>query len=666
MKEMKFLPAILGGRVFIMNKILLLIVLCLAIPAFSHAQGPLAASYTPSIDTTCSDSQYAANVWMTDTMQKILQSNTTAATNSCYITIYATQGEFADLQVHVVAPSGGYSALTVSSSSFVQSSPSSYTIPAPSTSSNKIVVYREAYITTTTKSNSGPAYYNTTGAFPDALIPTIDPYYHQTTNAFPVAVAANQTQSAWVDIFVPLAAPSGYYLGSITVSNSSTTLATLPVILAVWQWPSAQGGYMPTTPTLPSFMQFGWHNFCAVVVGTCSDANADSDGGVIFMDHRWTMTDPINTINSSQYAMLLGGGTTGVTTATSIIPGATTTGVNWRSLTGLWSEQQFVTDFGSITYPSGSTGGSTPYPKTTPFYQTADEPGNSSSAWASLCSAGTAAHAVTPSLATEATTTIAFANTYSGTNCLDIITVNVGTLEGNGSNNPTGLLRSTYNSWLSHSNPDGIKPMLWSYISCYSTPCGSGYGAPYNYVNYAIDGRPASNRGMEWMTYFHQQTGELYYYTQCAWTGNSYNNGCGVALNNDPWTNQYFSGNNGDGTLAYPSSSGTTQHVTLQSGSQLTTQIWIPSIRMKHMRDGMQDWEYMNALTVAGQGSFVMNQIASSSAPTPGVGWITNSYTYDYTGTGLQAARLALGTALHQSTYPATLLPPPSLSGTVQ
>ena len=78
---------------------------------------------------------------------------------------------------------------------------------------------------------------------------------------------------------------------------------------------------------------------------------------------------------------------------------------------------------------------------------------------------------------------------------------------------------------------------------------------------------------------------------------------------------------------------------------------------LKHMRDGMQDWEYMNVLTKEGQGAYVTTQIQS---------WITNSYTYEYSGTGLQAARSKLGTTLHNLTYSAALLPPPTLSGTVQ
>src|SRR5271170_3006395 len=137
-----------------------------ASPLFAQSN-PLNSAYKPSIDTTCTDSQYASNIWMTNTMQKIVQTNTTAATNACYITIYATQGEFGDFQVHVVSPGGGYAGITVASSSFVCSTgptcASPFTIPAPSTSNNNIVVWREFYETVSTLTTSRPVRQPTTG-----------------------------------------------------------------------------------------------------------------------------------------------------------------------------------------------------------------------------------------------------------------------------------------------------------------------------------------------------------------------------------------------------------------------------------------------------------------------------------------------------------------------
>jgi hypothetical protein len=692
MKVTKFSPAISAGLNLIMNKLLLLLVLCLAVTTFSQAQDPLSPSNLPVIDTNAAD--YPSNIWVTDTMQKV-QQQTGSPGSAHWGTFYGTQGEFIDFQVHVQAPAGGYSALTIAAGSFVQTTPASYTIAAPSASYNGTLVYREAYYHVSTITSAASVYYGTTGYYPDPLIPTIDPYHHQTTNAFPVAVTAGYNQSAWVDVFIPFGAPSGYYLGAITVSNNGTTLATLPIILAVWQWPSSQGGHMPATASLPSELQYGSGDFCNMNypgtlfnstgcnVGTITYPNgasgANVDGAAMFLDHRWSMNDPVSAGTTSQASTYYGplfGGTNGVNVST-IIPGARSTGVRSVSISG--SMQTWDT-FVNVTNRSA-------WPQLVNYDYTANEPGYAASSWTSLCNAATTDHGLNPPLATLITSYIQNMTYNAGTagcttqgvsNSVDIIVTGDTCLEpsgqyvcsaGNGSQYPSvGLNLSAYSSWLSHTNPDGIKPSFWSYLACgNSGTCGNGtVGATYanfSYANYNVDSKPAGNRVEEWLTYFHQQSGTLYYYATCSWE-----TACGTTTQNDPWaTNLYQFGNNGDGTLAYPSSYQCTSncgtdptpvnHVTQQNGSKLAVPIWVPRLVLKQMRDGMQDYEYLNALTVAGDSSYVNTQIQS---------WITNSYTYEYTGTGLQAARNSLGTKLHQLTYPTVLLPPPSLNGSVQ
>ena len=107
---------------------------------------PLTSEFQPSLDTNCSDSQYASNIWMTDTMQKVRQDSGIPATNACYITIYGTQNEFVDFQVHFHDMGSGTSNLSVTVGNFVQTSPSSYTISAYTKPSPNVVVYREAYM----------------------------------------------------------------------------------------------------------------------------------------------------------------------------------------------------------------------------------------------------------------------------------------------------------------------------------------------------------------------------------------------------------------------------------------------------------------------------------------------------------------------------------------
>ena len=165
---------------------------------------------------------------------------------------------------------------------------------------------------------------------------------------------------------------------------------------------------------------------------------------------------------------------------------------------------------------------------------------------------------------------------------------------------------------------------------------------------------------MEWMTYLHGQTGELYYAADLCGAYGWPATQCGVYSGSptspqDPWVSNYYSGGWGDGNLIYAGNvkSGSPGYM----GSGVTTPLILPSVRLKQMRDGMQDYEYLNVLKNNGKSSLVSTEIAS---------WITNSYTFETSGSGLQAARMVLGTAMHQLSYPSSILPPASVTGTLQ
>jgi hypothetical protein len=98
---------------------------------------------------------------------------------------------------------------------------------------------------------------------------------------------------------------------------------------------------------------------------------------------------------------------------------------------------------------------------------------------------------------------------------------------------------------------------------------------------------------MEWLSYTYNMQGELYYETTMAYTLG------------DPWTNQSAFGGTGDGTLFYP---GTPAKI----GGQ--TEIPIESLRMKGIRDGMEDYELLALATRLGLGAQAM-QIAQGVYP---------------------------------------------------
>ncbi len=81
-----------------------------------------------------------------------------------------------------------------------------------------------------------PEYARVPGAYPDALVPFVDPYddAHPAVAA-PFAVPAGDLQTVFVDWHVPEGTPPGDYVGQVTVTSEDAPLATLTVALHVWE-----------------------------------------------------------------------------------------------------------------------------------------------------------------------------------------------------------------------------------------------------------------------------------------------------------------------------------------------------------------------------------------------------------------------------------------------
>jgi hypothetical protein len=637
---------------------------------------PLKAVYIPSMDTNCAHAQYSASVWLTDTMQKVRQDAGTNPGSACTLTVYGTQNEFVDFQIHFHDSGSGTTGLSVTVNNFVQSSPNAGTINCATL--GQCVNYREAYVNVNTyKTATGATYYNALGKYPDILIPKVDPYWGQTTNAWPLTVAAGNNQSAWVDIEVPPGASPGYYLGSVVVQTgcpaSCTTISTNPVTIAVWDWYS---GSMPSTATLKSNIGISGATYNAACIQmydptgqtvACSGyPNAASagggndgantiiwiDGDLIMKDHRYSVGGYENILpQSGSFATyytplmtpILSGGCVHGGTVCPLLGGSVNTAkgivcsggcnVNLPSQ-ALWNNWQ--NNFDANNW--GSAGN-------LPLYDYLSDEPHSAGDFSSLCTKATTRHGYSnPAIQELVTTDWVSANANSALNCIDIMIPPINILEPIGG--PLQTL-SNYTAWRSASNPAGATRLWWSYGACGSAgTCSNGTVGPstYTYPNYDIDGKPAANRAMEWITYLHGQTGELYYGYDLCQAPFVYPNtitGCdpsGTYVNG--WTSLYSYGNWGDGNLMYFGSNEVGSYNYMGAG--VTTPIFLPSIRLKMIRDGVQDYEYLYKLNSLGYGSFVNTQITS---------WVTNSYTFETTGSGLQAARIALGNKLHSLSF---------------
>lgn len=107
-----------------------------------------------------------------------------------------------------------------------------------------VSIFREHYLevkTPTMKSKEPP------GLIPDALIPLVLPKAPAKPPRFvgsPFALPADFNQPLWVEIAVPKDAAAGEYAGQITVSAAGQRPVVVPVTLVVWDFT------LPDTPTL--------------------------------------------------------------------------------------------------------------------------------------------------------------------------------------------------------------------------------------------------------------------------------------------------------------------------------------------------------------------------------------------------------------------------------
>ena len=615
----------------IKNSKLLIVLFFLALPAFgqSNPVDPLDPMYLPSIDQNAAD--YPSNVWVTSALAKVHQDSATPGTVK-WAQLSAARNEFESFQVHEQAGSSPIN-LNVAISDLVNARTGTHIASA-----SNIIVYREAYINIVTLSDAN----GSKGYTPDILIPAVDPYRKQVRNAFPFTIAANQTQSIWFDVYVPPATPSGYYQGTVTITNGGATYATLPVVLAVWNFS------LPSTATLKSlyggeqscYGYFGGTGYtgCANYAGTSGNPDlgitlSEIDTAVMLLDHR--ITDSVNKYISPT------SGSSNVWTAWDSHWGPLITGTASNTstiLTGAaWS---------TVLYQDGSNGGvnkanlqnwmshsiTNGWPSR-PLAWTLDEP-SGSAAWATVVSNGAIYHGTTPPYSVLVTGDIADATKFNALSAVDILVPIINNIEPEGGSNQ----RSTYNAWLAGQS----NRQVWMYQSCVSHGvCGNGTpgDATNTWPSVMIDASPVRNRVMQWIEYLDNVSGDLYYDTELCWVASYCQDGAGHT-GTDPWTYIYTFGGNGDGTLIYP---GTTAKI----GG--TVPIPLPSMRLKNIRDGMQDYEYLHVLTAAGQGSFAMSEVQS---------FITNAYTFNNDPTALLSARTALGNKLHQLSLTPPPLPP--------
>jgi hypothetical protein len=153
----------------------------------------------------------------------------------------AARNEYAPCQIVVRAGTRGLKRVNAVADRLV--SKRGYTIPA-----NRITLYREHYIEVTKLS---PKSRDGSGWYPDALIPFIDPSTGQPPvrarfAAAPFDIAPDSNQPLWVDVLTPRDAKPDEYSGAITISAEGIRPHRIPIQLTVWDFTLSETPSMRT------------------------------------------------------------------------------------------------------------------------------------------------------------------------------------------------------------------------------------------------------------------------------------------------------------------------------------------------------------------------------------------------------------------------------------
>ena len=440
-------------------------------------------------------------------------------------------------------------------------------------SRNNVSIYFEGFVNLTRPSSEeGGA-----GLWPDPLIPRVDRYAHEKRNAFPFTLRSSRNQPLWIEIFVPGTSRRGLYSGSARVSVNGAVQFVVPLKLTVWSF------VLPSTSTLKS--SFGLNGTTALKKHLGRYTSDEDLYELTRLYMKAALLHRISTYGDSQvppkheyragqmridwtqYDREVGPFLDG-----NAIPkgepleGARITSIDLRT-PRLETEDEQISWWKEWSRHFQLRGWSDRL-----FLYLWDEPGVAD--LPRVLQRGRLALQADPAI--RNLVTLPF--TAKLEDVVKIWTPLVNCLE----------LKPGFDDFCAQTPPFDVYAgqrrqgrSLWFYQSCASHGCNIT-GGPYfsGWPSYMIDMQGPANRVMQWVAWKFHIEGELYYSMNEAY-----------AHDEDPWTNVLLFGGNGDGTLFYP---GRPDHI---GGG---TDIPIESIRLKLIREGMEDYEYLTLLASLG------------------------------------------------------------------
>jgi hypothetical protein len=429
-------------------------------------------------------------------------------------------------------------------------------------------IYLERYLAVRTPSSTeGGA-----GEWPDALLPRVDTYAGERRRAFPATLEPGRNQPVWIDLYVPKSTSPGDYRGEAVVTVGGERRIAAPIVLRVLPFE------LPSTSTLAT--SYGLNGVGALEQHRGS-YTSDQDlfeitrvytaallrhrlsaHGASFAPPQWKASRKKVMLEWGSYdrevADFLDGTVFG---ADQPLPGARATSIDVRTPPGLPDDESRVLYWREWARHFRERGWLDRL-----FLYVWDEPARDQH-YGKVLALGRQAREAAPELAVLLTEQLA----PSLSEVVDVWVTLVNCIE----RRPPfdyGCEETVPRSGYDAVEREGRR--LWWYQSCASHGCGIvGEEAFTGWPSLVVDVDPVANRVMPWLAFAYGIDGELYYNTTEAY-----------ANDGSPWDSLLAHGGNGDGTLFYP---GTPERV---GGS---THIPIESLRLKLVREGLEDYEYL-------------------------------------------------------------------------
>lgn len=478
-------------------------------------------------------------------------------------------------------------------------------------------VYREGFVPVETPSNTeGRA-----GRWPDPLIPTADALVGEKRNAFPVDVPAGKNQPVYVEVCVPADAPPGAYEGQITVRTAAGALDTVPLRVEV------APVTLPVTSSLT--VTFGLSGKSAVIghdgdprdpaqrrrlvdlYGREALAHRISLHGMSILPPKARRTRKGLEVDFTEWDAEIGPFLDG----TALSSGARFTATDLRTPEGLEEEElaEYYRQVEAHFRRKDWLGRLFAYVMDEPKPEDREE----------LLRRLEALKAA-PGIRRLVTTALDEALTGR----VDIWAPNINCLEFKKKENE---FCAQFAARERYRPRERAGEMLWWYQSCSSHGCNNG---PFGkrdldhyftgWPSYMVDVDGAAARIMAWQAFARDVSGELYFDTVFAYNERA-------SSGADPWDGIRHFGGNGDGTLFYP---GRPDRI----GGR--TDIPVASLRLKHIRDGLEDYELLRLLAGSGpEGQRRAASLAARMAP--------NLYSFERDPAAFDKARAELFAALN-------------------